>query len=117
MLDSATMRLSNNTYSLLMNYDTNLVESANSIVAEKIGGKRINYAYREDYYTRVLAAALQFNNREVTTTYYKEANKQIPKITDSFDKQNKLAHEKRKKNKENSHEKQGLKDILIRIMG
>lgn len=96
-VEEAISRLSRHSYSLLLNFDTNLVESANAIVAEKIGGKRINYALRNEYTARVLEAALQFNTRQVTIQYYKTAGKQIPKITEAVEKQSQEKHEKRKK--------------------
>ena len=46
------------------------VESANTIVAEKIGEKRINYALRNEYHIRVVSAALQFNTRQVYQVYH-----------------------------------------------
>lgn len=74
-VEEVISRLSRPSRSLLLNFDTNLVESANAIVAEKIGGKRINYALRNEYTVRVLTAALQFNTRQVTILYYKFAGK------------------------------------------
>ena len=39
-------RLVRNAESLILNNDTSIFESLNNVIAEKIGGKRVNFAYR-----------------------------------------------------------------------
>lgn len=95
-VEEAISRLSRHAESLLLNYDTNLLESAYAIVAEKIGGKRINFALRNEYHVRIMAAALQFNTRKVITTYYEKAGKETPKIAKNVEEESLKYHESRK---------------------
>lgn len=53
------------------------MESLNAIIAEKIGGKQINFTYQCSYHARVFAACLLFMCRNVLTNYFNRINKKI----------------------------------------
>ena len=67
------------------------MESANTIVAEKIGGKRINYALRNEYHICVVPAALQFSTPQVMIPYHKSLEKNVPNVTVPVEKEKQIS--------------------------
>ena len=64
-------RLANHARSLLHDVDSNVVEHYNSIVAKFIGGKRINYAFKNSYSARCYAAVVS-HNTSMAHTFFKK---------------------------------------------
>jgi len=53
--------LARHTSSLILNVDSNIVESFNAIIAKLIGGKRINFALKGSYAERCTIATVTTN--------------------------------------------------------
>lgn len=60
-IEIAMKRIIENADSLLYQFTSNSVESCNGIISKLIGGKRIHFARRGSYQTRVKASVVQFN--------------------------------------------------------
>nr|XP_012139969.1 PREDICTED: uncharacterized protein LOC105662418 [Megachile rotundata] len=67
-IEYAMKRIIDNAESVLYNYTSNSVESCNAVIAKMIGGKRINFAKRGSYQTRVKASVLHYNTSKALST-------------------------------------------------
>lgn len=70
--------LARHSSSLLQDVDSNIVESFNSIIAKFIGGKRVNYALKNSYYTRCMLATISKNNKRPIYSLHKALYKKSP---------------------------------------
>lgn len=75
---SAIQGLVRNSYSLIYNYNNNLAEGYNSILAKYIAGKRINYTGAGGYEARCCMAAVAMNSAMPVTEYYKHTYNSSP---------------------------------------
>lgn len=71
-------RLVNNSSSLIEDVDNNICEQFNPIINKYIGGKRINFSQRNNYFTRVKAAIKAFNSKKYLSTIHKKIMNNSP---------------------------------------
>ena len=91
--------------SLLYSYNSNSVESFNSIVAKLVGGKRINFSLKKGYETRCAGAVTQFNTKQLHTKVHRKLFNSSPcKTVEKLEKQRTSENlKKRKRFKEMSN--------------
>lgn len=78
-------RMKINAKSLIYDYDSNVVERYNSIIAKYVGGKRINYSLGRSYGSRCASAVVQHNTGQAhyhlhKTVFNKSPNGFIEKL-------------------------------------
>jgi hypothetical protein len=71
-LQNIMSRLTINAESLIENKTNNLCEQFNSIINKHIAGKRINFCGRRSYNTRVEAAVISFNSKQLLRKIHKK---------------------------------------------
>jgi len=77
-LNKILRNLARHSSRLLQDVDSNIGESFNSIIAKFIGGKRINYALKNAYYTRCMLATISKNNKRSIYSLHKALYKKSP---------------------------------------
>jgi len=65
-------RISVNADSLIENVDNNPCEQLNSLINKHIGGKIINFTQKNNYTTRVEAAVVAFNSKNILRVVHKK---------------------------------------------
>jgi len=70
--------LARHTSSLILNVDSNIVESFNAIIAKVIGGKRINFALKGSYAGRCAIATVTKNSKRPFYSLHKTILKNSP---------------------------------------
>lgn len=70
--------LARHSSSLILNVDSNIVESFNAIIAKLIGGKRINFALKGSYAGRCAIAAVTKNSKRPLYSLHKSILKKSP---------------------------------------
>ena len=87
-LENAMERIIKNADSLLHKFTSNFVESCNAIISKFIGGKRIHYAMKGSYQTRVKASVVQFNTSRALTCVCQTIDKKPPAQTKIIENRN-----------------------------
>ncbi|XP_070515096.1 uncharacterized protein [Cardiocondyla obscurior] len=77
-IEIAMKRIIDNADSLLHQFTSNSVESCNGIISKLIGGKRIHFAKKGSYETRVKASTIQFNTSKAMTSACHAMGKEPP---------------------------------------
>jgi len=72
--------LARHSNSLLQNFDSNVVESLNGIIAKLIGGKRIHFAKSRSYQGRCAATTVIKNTKRPMYTLYKTLLHRSPAV-------------------------------------
>lgn len=63
---------------MIHNVDSNRVEHYNAIVAKFVGGKRVNYAIKDNYETRCIGAAISYNSHHLHYSVHKKLYNSSP---------------------------------------
>src|SRR5580765_7149766 len=87
-VENAMKRVIENADSLLYKFTSNSVESCNAIISKFIGGKRVHYAMKGSYQTRVKASVVQCNTPRTLSSVCRAMNKKPPTQTEIIEKRN-----------------------------
>lgn len=77
-LQKNAAQLAHNSRSLLHCSTNNRAEQFNSIVAKLVGGKRVNFSFKNSYEARCYAAVVVFNKGKLQYTLYKSNCQRSP---------------------------------------
>lgn len=87
-IENAMKRIIDNAESLLYKYTSNSVESCNSVICKFIGGKRIHFAKKGSYETRVKASVVQYNTSQTMSSACYAIGKEPPACTTKLENRN-----------------------------
>ena len=93
-IENAMKRIIDNSESLLYQYTSNSVESCNAIICKFIGGKRIHFAKKGSYQTRVKASVVQYNTSKPMSVVCYAIGKEPPACTKIFEERNIVVRKK-----------------------
>lgn len=93
-VENAMKRIIDNAESVLHQYTSNSVESCNGIISKFIGGKRIHFAKKGSYETRVKASVVQMNSRQPLSNACRVMGLELPERMTVVEERNIVKREK-----------------------